>query len=254
MKAVLKRPYWFIRRLTGLSLAPLIALKHLPRFFRELSAFRAKGGVVDRLWPILTDYQDDSGTASGHYFHQDLLVAQFIFSANPADHLDIASRIDGFVAHVAAFRAIDVMDVRPLQAAAHANIRFLQRDLMVPQPDLAGRYPSVSCLHALEHFGLGRYTDSIDPDGHRKGFAAIAALVAPGGVLYLSVPVGRPRVEFNAHRIFAPDGPLSWAVGQFTLERFDYVDDRGALQLDKVPADADGLDYGCGIYTLRKAR
>lgn len=254
MKAALKRPYWFIRRLTGFPPAPLRAIRHLPRFFRELAAFRAQGGVVDSLWPVLSDYEDKSGEASGHYFHQDLLVAQFIHAANPENHLDIASRVDGFVAHVAAFRAIDVMDVRPLVSTAHPNIRFIQADLMHAQPMLAGRYQSVSCLHALEHFGLGRYTDTIDIDGHRKGFAAISSLVAPGGRFYLSCPVGRPRIEFNAHRIFAPTEPIGWAVGEFALERFDYVDDSGALQTDRCPEEAVSLGYGCGIYSFRKAK
>jgi hypothetical protein len=32
-----------------------------------------------------------------------------------------------------------------------------------------GYCDSLSCLHALEHFGLGRYGDPIDPRGHEKG-------------------------------------------------------------------------------------
>jgi len=253
MKKALKRSARFLQRVTGLDPKALANARYFPRYWRELQAFRAQGGTVERLWPILGDYHDSSGSASGHYFHQDLLVAQFIYTANPDAHLDVASRIDGFVAHVATFRAIDVLDIRRLPPTAHANIRFVQADLMQPQPELQARYPSVSCLHALEHFGLGRYTDSIDVNGHRKGFDAIAALVAPGGVFYLSFPVGRSRVEFNAHRVFAPGEPLEWADGRFTLERFDYVDDAGALHVSAKVEDAAALDYGCGIYTLRKA-
>jgi SAM-dependent methyltransferase len=166
--------------------------------------------------------------------------------------VDIGSRVDGFVAHIAAFRDIDVLDIRPIENRAHPRIRFVQADLMNPLDELVGRYPSVSCLHALEHFGLGRYSDPIDPAGHRKGFAAISQLVAPGGTLYISVPIGRARVEFNAHRVFHPREPLEWAGDALTLAKFDYVDDAGDLIRDATPDDARGLEYGCGIYTFTR--
>jgi hypothetical protein len=67
-----------------------------------------------------------------------------------------------------------------------------------------GYCDSLSCLHALEHFGLGRYGDPIDPSGHEKGVRNMAALLKPGGTFYLSTPIGRERVEFNANRVFDP--------------------------------------------------
>lgn len=239
-------------RLGGLD--PLAArnLRNLPRYLRDRKEFVRQGGKIDSEYVLLSDYDDVSGSASGHYFHQDLLIAQRIHQAQPTEHLDVGSRIDGFVAHVAAFRTIDIIDIRPLENVAHPNIRFIQADLMKPMPELIGRYPSVSCLHALEHFGLGRYSDPINVNGHRDGFAAIGALVASGGTLYLSVPVGRRRVEFNAHRVFAPDDLPELAGDAFTLRSFDYVDDRGDLHRGGRPEDAAHLSYGCGIYTFEK--
>ncbi|MFS0738639.1 DUF268 domain-containing protein [Sphingomonas sp. 1P06PA] len=249
LKSIL-RPAYRIFTLFGLDPANLRHLRHVPRYVRDLRAFRRAGGQVDSYYPVLRDFTDSSGSATGHYFHQDLLVAQAIHAAAPDRHLDVASRVDGFVAHVAAFRSIDVLDIRPL-STSHPNIRFVQADLMQPRADLIAAYRSVSCLHALEHFGLGRYTDPIAPDGHRRGFDAIASIVAPGGVLYISVPVGRPRIEFNAQRVFNPVEPLAWAEGRFVLEQFDYVDDAGALVRHARPDMANDLEYGCGIYTLR---
>lgn len=237
----------------GIDAGRVGSLRNLGRFWRDRRMFLEQGGRIDRLRPILFDYADASGVATGHYFHQDLLVAQFIHADAPAEHVDIGSRIDGFVAHVAAFRRIDVIDIRPLGAGAHPNIRFVQADLMQPMPELAGRYPSVSCLHALEHFGLGRYTDPIRVDGHRAGFEAMLSLVAPGGIFYLSVPVGQRRIEFNAQRVFDPADVLEWAAGRLVLERFDMVDDAGDLHRRCAVADAAGLRYGCGIYSLRRA-
>ncbi len=252
IKAVLGRARSYLP-LFGLHPTSLRHLRHGKRYFRDAREFRRQGGKITIYRPILEDYADQSGVASGHYFHQDLLVAQFIHDAAPVNHVDIASRIDGFVAHVAAFRQIDVIDIRPLRSTAHPNILFVQADLMQPLQEFHGRYSSVSCLHALEHFGLGRYTDTIAVDGHLAGFEAVLSLVAPGGALYVSFPVGRARVEFNAHRVFDPAEILGWAGDRAKLERFDFVDDRGDLHKQAHMSDAAGQDYACGIYTLRKA-
>ena len=125
---------------------------------------------------ILFDYSDNAGNYKGHYFHQDLLVAKFINAQNPKRHIDIASRVDGFVAHVASFREIEVLDVRPLPKSVHENIKFRQINFMKPQ--ILEEADSVSCLHAIEHFGLGRYTDKIDVDGHNKGITNLVDLVS----------------------------------------------------------------------------
>lgn len=43
------------------------------------------------------------------------------------------------------------------------SAKFKQADLVRPVEGMAGYCDSLSCLHALEHFGLGRYGDPIDP-------------------------------------------------------------------------------------------
>lgn len=230
-------------------------LSKLARFFREYRTFRRAGGRVKALFPILSDYDESAGQMSGHYFHQDLLVAKFVREANPRRHIDVGSRIDGFVAHIATFRDIELIDIRPLRAAAHPQIQFLQADMMQPTSDLEGVADSVSSLHALEHFGLGRYGDSIHPQGHVIGFRNIAKLVEPGGKLYIGLPIGRAtEVFFNALRIMDPAEPPTWFEDptQFRLDRFDYVDDSGDLHTE---ADANaplGLVHGCGIYTFTR--
>ena len=60
---------------------------------------------------LLQDYSDNAGQNKGHYFHQDLLVAKMIYDTKPRRHIDIGSRLDGFVAHVASFREIEVFDI-----------------------------------------------------------------------------------------------------------------------------------------------
>lgn len=227
-------------------------LRSALRFVNGIREFERQGGRVDRRQPMLDDASDAAGAATGHYFHQDLLVATRIHRAAPRRHLDVGSRVDGFVAHVASFRPIEVVDIRPLQPLVHANISFRQADLMDGVGVEEGICDSLSCLHALEHFGLGRYGDPLDPKGHLKGFANLCRLLEPGGTLYLSVPIGTSAVHFNAHRVFEPCEPLHWAEGLLQLMAFDYVDDAGDLHLGEDPSKTPTLRYGCGIYTLRK--
>ena len=205
---------------------------------------------------MLTDYDAEAGSASGHYFHQDLLVASLIHARNPARHIDIGSRIDGFVAHVAAFRNIEVMDIRALDGVGHRNISFIRANLMEQGGTESNMTDSVSCLHAIEHFGLGRYGDPLDPDGYLKGFRNIVRMLRPGGTLYISFPIGRANeVHFNAHRVFHPRDIFGWAAdpGCLRLERFDFVDDGGGLHTDVDVRSVDlDVSYGCGIYTFEK--
>lgn len=227
-------------------------LRYLPRYLQQKAAFLAAGGTIGQEYAIFDDYADQAGTARGHYFHQDLLVAGFVHAAQPARHIDVGSRIDGFVAHVAAYRPVEVIDIRPLNMAGHANIRYVQGNLMNLDPRLHGACDSLSCLHAIEHFGLGRYGDPVDPQGHRKGFANLVRMLKPEGRLYISFPIGRSEVHFNAHRVFDPTEVLQWAGDQLELLRFDYVDDAGDLHLDQSLAVPPRPEYGCGIYTFRK--
>jgi Caenorhabditis protein of unknown function, DUF268 len=222
------------------------------KYLRDRRLFIAAGGkiAVDR--PMLTDYLDQAGSASGHYFHQDLLVATAINHNNPIKHVDVGSRIDGFVAHVASFRDIEVFDIRPLQRSVHQRISFIQGDLMSSQGVPQAYCDSLSCLHALEHFGLARYGDPIDPQGHRKGFDNLCAMLKPGGMLYISFPIGQSGTHFNAHRVFAPTEVLDWAQGRFELTNFHFVDDAGDLKTCESPDQVPALQYGCGIYFLRK--
>ena len=239
----------------GMDPRGLKASKNLPRFLRDYREFTGRGGKVTELHPILGDYDAQAGSGSGQYFHQDLLVASFVHDAAPRRHVDVGSRIDGFIAHVAAFREIEMVDIRPLEKSAHVRIRFLQGDLMQHNPEWDGTADSVSSLHALEHFGLGRYGDTIDPDGHVTGFRNLSRIVAPGGMLYVGLPIGsQTQVFFNAHRIFAPTEPPTWfeEPAAFALERFDYVDDVGDLQLKADPGAVPPLSHGCGIYSFRR--
>lgn len=210
---------------------------------------------IKRLFLIADDKYDSSGSATGHYFHQDLLVAQKIFKKNPERHIDIWSRVDGFVAHVAAFRKIEVLDIRPLENKTE-NINFVQQDLMSGSEDFKESVDSLSCLHTIEHFGLGRYNDPIDVDGHIKGLNNMYTLLKKWGTFYFSTPISQ-RIEFNAHRVFSVKYLLEWFEGKYKLETFSYVDDAWDLHKDielteKLIKNNCWCEFGCGIFELVK--
>ncbi len=232
-----------------------MSLNRRIRYIREYLAFKKAGGVIDKKYPIYSDYKEQAGSASGHYFHQDLLIASYIYKANPKRHIDVGSSISGFVSHVAAFREIEIIDVRPLKDTGHDNIKFRQMDLMSGAGVESEITDSISCLHAIEHFGLGRYGDPIDPQGHIKGFLNLLKMLKPNGTLYMGFPIAaKTQVQFNAHRVFEPSEILSWQEEyKIELQSFSFVNDAGDLHKDTSISNLPKkTEYGCGIYTFKK--
>lgn len=241
---------------------PLLSfIKGMPFFLKTYNeirkqARRSKGDFpFGKTYPCLEDRYKESGEASGHYFHQDLLVATKIFKNKPDKHVDIGSSTN-FIAHIACFLEIEVFDIRDLSPITD-NIRFRRFDLMSEEMDLADYCDSISCLHVLEHFGLGRYGDRIDYNGYLTGWENIYRMLRRGGKFYFSVPIGEQRIEFNAHRVFSVSYLLKLIEEKYKIDSFSYVNDLGNLVKD-APLDEASVrnnfscHYGCGIFELTK--
>ena len=238
-------------------------LKAFISYLAEMSRFKNQQKSSDiyfnigKPYPCLDDKFDASGIAKGHYFHQDLLVARRIFENSPALHVDIGSRIDGFVSHVASFRKIEVFDIRPQETIIH-NITFRCADFMDTIGEQYNDYcDSVSSLHAIEHFGLGRYGDPIMFDGYLKGLENMKKILKKNGKFYFSVPIGPQRIEFNAHRVFSVEYLLALFKGVYKIDYFSYVDNKGELHENVDLAETEvknnfGCRYGCGIFEMTK--
>ncbi|XOV90872.1 MAG: DUF268 domain-containing protein [Bacteroidota bacterium] len=207
-------------------------------------------------YPVFSERFAESGRIGGHYFHQDLLVANKIFNAKPNKHVDVGSRTDGFVAHVASFREIEVVDIRKADVNIR-NIKFIEADFMVPNPEWEEYTDSISSLHVIEHFGLGRYNDPIDPAGYLKGLDNIYSMLKKGGKFYFSTPIGPQRINFNAHRVFSMNYLKELLLGRYMLDSFSYIDDSGDLHENAdVNSKEAGLNFnctfGCGVFELTK--
>jgi Caenorhabditis protein of unknown function, DUF268 len=209
--------------------------------------------------PCLHDWYEEGGATNSEYFWQDLLVARMINTAVPDKHVDVGSRVDGFVAHVASFREIEVFDIRAITSEIPGVI-FRQADLMSEESisHFGGDYcESLSCLHALEHFGLGRYGDDISCSGAEMGMTNMASIIKSGGIMYLSTPIGKERVEYNAHRVFSVDTILGYAEGcglrlrelRLIHSRDDYAGT--AVTKEEMMALQD-IEYTLGLFIFMK--
>ena len=259
MKTLVKF-HWFLANQLGLDPLRLFSfLRGLPLFIRNYRQFRKGYSGRLALLPCLHDRTAEGGITKDEYFWQDLLVARWVHQAMPERHVDIGSRIDGFVSHVASFREIEVFDVRPITSHV-PGIVFRQADLM--NNDLVNFYAgengycdSLSCLHAIEHFGLGRYNDPIDVYGYEYGIANMAKLLKQGGTFYLSTPIGHERVEFNANWIFDPQTIIRCAgANGLNLRHLTIVSSTG--QPTDVLPSKDAIDalaasyYNLGVFVF----
>ncbi len=200
----------------------------------------------DEIQPMLGDFAEQAGSAAGHYFHQDLWAARRIFAAGPSAHVDVGSRIDGFVAHLLTFMPVTVVDIRPLQSSV-AGLTFVQGDVCAMRMFTDGSVTSLSSLHAVEHIGLGRYNDPIAPDAWRNALGECQRILAPGGRFYFGTPVGRERLNFNSGRVFDPRTIIA-AMPRLRLTSFNAVDDAGALIEPADPAAFATAEYACGLF------
>lgn len=230
------------------------------RYAADRRRFRESTGAGDWTWgrelPMLMEWTESSGSV-GTYFVQDQLVASWIFAACPERHVDVGSRLDGFIGSLSVFREVDVIDIRP-QPHPVRNVCFHQLDLMGELPPCwIESTDSLSCLHTIEHFGLGRYGDPIDPDGYLKGLDRLKRMVKPGGLMYLSTPIGPQRIEFNAHRIFAASTLAGWFAIGWKIEKFAVIDDHCRVQesVDWQGSELSnhfGCQAGVGIVVAKK--
>lgn len=230
-------------------------IRNAPRFLRDLRAFSSKNASSSRkmrltLKPMLVDFNEDAGVAGGHYFYQDLWAARKIHERRPEKHLDIGSSVSGFVAHVLSFMPVTLIDIRPLSGRVR-GLTYIQDDATHLKGLADDSVGSLSCLHAVEHFGLGRYGDPIDPEAPFKAMRAMTRVLAPGGRLYLSTPVGRERVEFNSQRIFSPNTIME-TLKDLKLVSFSAVNDAGDFLENEDWTRYAGSRYACGMFEFTK--
>jgi hypothetical protein len=188
-----------------------------------------------------------------HYVYHPAWAARVLARTKPECHMDISSALQ-FSAILSAFVPVKFYDYRPAHLSL-SNFSSSKCDLArLPFPDES--VTSLSCMHTVEHIGLGRYGDPIDPDGDLKAMSELRRVLAPGGSLLFVVPIGRPRIAFNAHRIYGYRQIREY-FADLTLKEFALIpeDEKdGGLIYNASQEQADKETYGCGCFWFLKER
>lgn len=203
---------------------------------------------------MLYEESDNAGKVDEHYFLQDIFMAREIIRANPIEHFDVGSRIEGFVSHLLTQRDnVTLIDIRKMPIEIE-GLNYVQSDATRLENIKDKSINSLSSLHAIEHFGLGRYGDKIEPNAWREVLNSFERVLCYGGKLYLGVPIGNNNeVCYNAHRIFNPNTIIS-ALPGLKLVRFAYIDKYKVheVALEDIWKLKFERNYLCGLFIFEK--
>ena len=187
-----------------------------------------------------------------HYVFHTAWASRIIAESRPVVHTDISSSLN-FIANVSAFVPVEFYDYRPAKLGLD-GVNCHQGDLCA-LPFVSNSINSLSCMHVVEHIGLGRYGDPLNYDGDIKAIEELKRVVAPSGTLLFVVPVGgKSAIKFNAHRIYTYHQVISMFEG-FQLKEFALIPDdefEGGLIRQTTEAQSDLQRYGCGCFWFEK--
>jgi hypothetical protein len=224
-------------------------------FFRDWFRFRGAGGTAHVLdfYPCLFD-KVSATRIDPQYFYQAVWAYKRIVENRTTFHVDVGSDVR-YVGMLTAVCDVTFIDIRPPNVVLPRLKASSGSIVALPFADNSVR--SLSSLHVIEHVGLGRYGDTIDPDGSAKACKELMRVLAPAGKLYMSVPIGKPRVQFNGQRVFDVSGVQNMFDG-LKLFELSMVDTTGLFRenLDVASAEISegtGSDYGLGMFVFEKS-
>lgn len=214
-------------------------------------------------YPIIDEWRtDNGGGVDGHYFLQDILVANYIWKNKPKMHYDIGSRIEGFISHLIAMGIpTTIIDIRPMNWNMNCTELLFPEYIQADATELSeipdNSIKSLSTLHAVEHFGLGRYGDHVDCNAWYTVIKNLQRVLAKDGKLYFSLPVGKnEKVCFNAHRVFSPNTIIKsfdllklekmFLIHEFSVYEYSYLEITEMKYMNIIG------EYDCGIFIMTK--
>lgn len=226
-------------------------------FFNDLKSFEKNREPGTRpafeIKKLIPFFSDNTSTTSfdPHYTYHPAWAARVLNSIKPIVHVDISSTLN-FSAIASAFVPIEFYDYRPA-ALKLSNLATGRADLL--SLDFSDdSIESLSCMHTVEHIGLGRYGDKVDYNGDLKAIKELQRVVAPKGNLLFVVPIGKRRIEFNAHRIYNVEDILD-AFDELKLVEFSLIPDDfedSGIITDASYEFANMQDWGCGCFWFTK--
>jgi len=227
------------------------------RVAREFFLFRAQSHSMrpmliprwsDRLF--LTEDRTVHTPFDRHYIYHTAWALRQLHQHKPREHVDISSALY-FVALGSAVVPMLHLDYRPPLLMLD-NLVCAAGDLTaLPFDDKS--VESLSCMHVIEHVGLARYGDSLDPEGDIKAARELSRVLARGGRLLFVTPVGRRRVCFNGHRIYDFDSVRSLFPG-LHLDEWALIPDDPSQGLvpQAAPEVIDRQGCACGCFVFKQ--
>jgi len=232
-------PIWFITGIYGY----FWFIKDIVNYQRQSKTLL----MGKNLYPMLHDKVNFSPFNS-HYYYMSLWVFDRIIKQKPTSHVDIGLSYE-FSGYLSRLIKTTFIDLRPINVKVK-NLAIKKGNILnLPYKDQSIK--SLSCLHVAEHIGLGRYGDTVGPKGTEKACTELSRVLAPNGLLYFAVPIGKEKVCFNAHRIFPPKKIIKM-FPKLKLIEFSLVNDNGIF-LEKQNTNLfNNLNYGCGMFLFKK--
>lgn len=229
----------------------MLVLKDLIKF-RSYSDHRFTSSLLD-LYPIKGEATPKT-KFDRHYVYHPAWATRVVKEINPEFHIDISSSLH-FCANLSAFIKVKFYDYRPASLILD-GLETHSANLMA-LPFKTDSVESISCMHTIEHIGLGRYGDKIDPIGDIKAIKELKRVVKPGGSLLIVTPIGKPRIEYNAHRIYSPSQIVDLVTSEknYSLKEFTFIpqtDEEGGMVRHASLSSADNSYYACGCFWFIK--
>jgi hypothetical protein len=148
-----------------------------------------------------------------------------IGSLKPKAVLTVGSMSPWIEAAISTGCDVTVTELRPIRVESDVI------SYAAPEVAYARKYDAVISYSSVEHFGLGRYGDDLDPGADKKWMRMIRDCISPGGRLLLAVPVGPAgKVEECYHRLYGPAGLADLTAG-YKIETVT----RGGQLFNEVP-------------------
>ncbi len=218
--------------------------------FVEQSSLDGRFQVKQSDWfPCLEDNTAGTGF-DPHYVLHTSWAARVLARTKPELHSSFGDSLY-FVGIASAFVSIAFFDIRP-SALPFRDLEQKSADLTNLPLSWTDTLQSVSCMHVLEHIGLGRYGDALDAGGDRKAAAELARVLAPGGQLLMVVPLeDPPRVCFNAHRLYSYSQVMD-LFPALSLKEFTLITNEGEFFENADPQLLKGRKYLCGCFLFTK--
>lgn len=241
-----------------INLITNLRIHHTPKIIKTLVKFivayrkykqlpEAENLKLTNIFPYISD--DVSTTPfDAHYFYQGVWAFEKIMKSNVEHHIDVGSEV-GWAGLLSTITKVTFLDIRPFKTQLK-NLTVKKGDIL-DMPYDNNSIDSLSCLHVLEHVGLGRYGGKLNPAGSKESCKELQRILSVNGNLYVSVPVGREITYFNACRVHSPETIIKYFNNLKLLELSGITD--SGLFIRNINADIlRSSGYACGLFWFTK--